>query len=37
MNKDVGILTYDYPTNYGAVLQTFALCEKLKMLNFIPQ
>lgn len=36
MNKDVGILTYDYPTNYGAVLQTFALCEKLKMLNFIP-
>ena len=35
-SKDIGILTYDYSINYGAVLQAFALCEKLKSLKYVP-
>ena len=35
-SKDIGILTYDYSINYGAVLQAFALCEKLKSLDYVP-
>ena len=36
MNKNVGILTYDYSINFGAHLQAYALCEKLKQLGFKP-
>lgn len=36
VNK-VGILTYDYSDNYGAVLQAYALSEKIKELGFSPK
>lgn len=36
MNKNVGILTYDYSINFGAHLQAYALCEKLKQFGFKP-
>jgi 2-succinyl-5-enolpyruvyl-6-hydroxy-3-cyclohexene-1-carboxylate synthase len=35
-NKNIGILTYDHSVNYGAHLQAFALCEKLKRLGYKP-
>lgn len=31
--KNVGILTYDFSSNYGAVLQAWALIEKCKSFN----
>lgn len=36
INK-VGILTYDFSTNYGAQLQAWALCEQIKKLGFTPK
>ncbi len=34
--KQVKILTYDFSYNYGAQLQSYALCEKIKKLGFNP-
>lgn len=35
--NQVGILTYDFSINYGANLQTYATCEKIKQLGFSPK
>lgn len=36
MNKEIGILTYDYSVNYGAQLQAYALCTYIKALGYNP-
>ncbi len=35
-NNRVGILTFHYANNYGAVLQTYALSEQIKRLGYAP-